>query len=81
MTKRKYGDRDACRLCGQDIEWHGKAHGWLDRGGNRQCVAYFATDGEIVQPPKTAKHVSQSEVLDDYREECKADYERTGEDE
>lgn len=56
MTKRKFGDREACRLCGVDIEWHGKAHGWIDRGGNRSCVPYEGKDGEIIRPPETVKH-------------------------
>lgn len=53
--RRRYGDREACGLCGQDIEWHGKAVGWIDRGGNRACVPYEAC-GEIVRPPEGAKH-------------------------
>jgi hypothetical protein len=36
--RRRYGQREACRICGQDIEWSGKGHGWTDRGGNRSCV-------------------------------------------
>jgi hypothetical protein len=55
MPKRKYGDREACGCCGQDIEWHGRAHGWIDRGGNRSCVARVER-GEVIQPPKGAKH-------------------------
>jgi hypothetical protein len=36
-TRRQYGDRRACDRCGSDIEWHGRAHGWRDRGGARLC--------------------------------------------
>lgn len=56
------GERAACHLCGQDIEWTGDD--WRDRGGNRQCVPYTER-GEIVQPPEGALHapaVSQLEA-------------------
>jgi len=55
MRKRKHGDHEVCGCCGQDIEWHGRAHGWIDRGGNRPCVSYFVK-GELYDPPKGAKH-------------------------
>lgn len=51
----KLGERAFCALCDQDIEWSGKHHGWTDRGGNRSCVPY-EFKGEIVIPPKNAKH-------------------------
>lgn len=35
--KRKYGDHRVCAMCGTDIEWHGREHGWSDRGGNHHC--------------------------------------------
>lgn len=54
--RRKYGDREACARCGQDIEWTGKAGGWRDRGGNRACVPYHDRSGEVVTPPPEAKH-------------------------
>jgi hypothetical protein len=39
MTERRqYGDQQACGTCGADIEWHGRAAGWLDRGGNTSCA-------------------------------------------
>lgn len=37
MSKRRYGDQRACKYCGFDIEWHGREHGWHDRGGNIWC--------------------------------------------
>ena len=57
MKRRRtyFGEQACCALCAQDIEWHGKQHKWIDRGGNRSCVPY-RKDGEIVTPPKTAKH-------------------------
>lgn len=57
----KYGEQTSCRLCGQDIEWHGRKHGWVDRGGNRGCVPY-SEHGEIITPPKNAKHKPGSTV-------------------
>jgi len=53
-----YGTRAACALCAQDIEWRGRAHGWLNRGGNRSCAPY-QEKGEIATPPKIAKHKPQ----------------------
>ncbi len=35
--RRQYGDREACQRCGSDIEWHGREHGWRDRGGDTYC--------------------------------------------
>lgn len=35
-----YGRQDACARCGQDIEWHGREHGWQDRGGSNHCGPY-----------------------------------------
>lgn len=55
MRRRKYGDRETCHRCQQEIEWSGRAHGWTDRGGNRECVPWI-TRGEVVHPPKGAKH-------------------------
>lgn len=48
-TKRQYGEHRACTRCGQDIEWHGRAHGWTDRGAGRECLP-FIVKGEIVRP-------------------------------
>lgn len=53
--RRKYGERATCRKCHQEIEWHGRAGGWRDRGNNRGCVAKIVR-GEIVQPKKGQKH-------------------------
>ena len=47
--KTKYGEQTSCRYCGQDIEFHGKKIGWIDRGANRGCCAYIK-NGEIVRP-------------------------------
>ena len=50
-TKTKFGEHAACKYCGQDIEFHGRPHGWIDRGGNRDCVPFFdRKSGEIVKP-------------------------------
>jgi hypothetical protein len=35
--KRRYGDQSACGTCEADIEWHGKAAGWMDRGSGTRC--------------------------------------------
>lgn len=32
-----YGERAACKHCGDDIEYHGREYGWSDRGGNYSC--------------------------------------------
>lgn len=37
MTRNRYGDRAACKHCGQDIEFHGPRQ-WLDRGSDRMCA-------------------------------------------
>ncbi len=37
MSRASYGQQKACKLCGFDIEFHGKATGWIDRGSNRFC--------------------------------------------
>jgi hypothetical protein len=36
MTRNKFGERAACKYCGQDIEFV-KHRDWRDRGGNREC--------------------------------------------
>ena len=55
MTRAKLGDRQACATCGLDIEYHGKAHGWIDRGGNTRCDqgggAKWDGDGVPVEMP------------------------------
>ena len=55
MPRLKYGEIAACKTCGQDIQWLGRAHDWRDRGGNRECVPYIEK-GEVTHPPKGAKH-------------------------
>lgn len=47
--RRKIGNRECCQRCGQDIEWHGRAHGWLDRGAGEECLP-FIHKGEVVRP-------------------------------
>lgn len=55
MSRRQYGDRDACRYCGQDIEWHGREVGWIDRGSGRGCCPYEDRKRCVMVYPKT-KH-------------------------
>lgn len=52
--KHAYGNMSVCVTCGQDIQFFGKRT-WLDRGGNRSCVAYVEK-GEIKHPKANAKH-------------------------
>jgi len=47
--RRKIGDQTACKYCGHDIEWHGRAVGWIDRGSGRGCLP-FEKRGEIMKP-------------------------------
>lgn len=47
--RRKFGDRAACQRCGHDIEWHGRAAGWIDRGAGRSCLP-FLRRGEVIRP-------------------------------
>lgn len=60
MSGRQYGDREACGRCGFDIEWHGRAHGWRDRGGWDQCAesgaAQWDEDGVPIPFPPGRKH-------------------------
>ena len=60
--KRKYGEQAACKYCGQDIEFHGRATGWIDRGANRQCCAYEKR-GEIVKPKTKHAPVGSTDWL------------------
>lgn len=53
--RRRYGQQEACRICGQDIEWSGAKKGWTDRGSSRACGVYEERPGgEFVYP--TSKH-------------------------
>lgn len=54
MTPRTtYGMRAACKHCEHDIEFHGRAAGWIDRGAGRQCLPYFDRKrNEIVTPKR-----------------------------
>lgn len=51
----QYGRQDACTRCGHDIEWHGREHGWIDRGGGRECLP-FEHSGHIIIPREGLKH-------------------------
>lgn len=44
--RRKFGDQRACVKCGQDIEWHGRKAGWLDRGSGVDCLLWLANPGK-----------------------------------
>ena len=49
--KSTYGERAACRYCNQDIEFHGRKFGWIDRGSDRTCRPYIdRAKGEVVKP-------------------------------
>lgn len=56
----RYGDQTACRFCDGDIEYHGKEHGWLDRGGSQTCAnsghAKWDENGVPVPFPDGQKH-------------------------
>lgn len=48
--RHRLGDRAVCKLCGQDIEFHGSRQ-WRDRGNGRECLPYVDHKlGEIVRP-------------------------------
>jgi hypothetical protein len=38
MTRAKLGEIAGCHGCPLDIQFQGKQHGWVDRGGNRFCA-------------------------------------------
>lgn len=49
--RTRFGEQTACRYCGHDIEFHGREHGWIDRGSGRNCLPYTdRATGEIVTP-------------------------------
>ena len=50
---KSYGMHAACKYCQQDIEFHGRATGWIDRGGNRSCVPYTDPKTREIVRPKT----------------------------
>lgn len=58
MATLKYGSHSGCTRCGQDIEWWGKAKGWVDRGGNRECPPYLDINRVLVVP-KGLKHTTK----------------------
>lgn len=53
MSRSRIGEQTACRFCGHDIEFHGREHGWVDRGNGRSCLP-FTQRGETITP--TTKH-------------------------
>jgi hypothetical protein len=56
MTRATYGQQQACKTCGQDIEFHGKAHGWIDRGSDRFCQFVPDEVAGWVKPPRKILH-------------------------
>lgn len=54
-SKSKIGQRSVCRYCGQDIEFHGRNPGWIDRGANRGCSPFIDNKAGVIVRPKT-KH-------------------------
>jgi hypothetical protein len=50
-----YGRQTVCETCGSDVEYHGREHGWIDRGGNSYCdtsgAARWDQDGVPVPYP------------------------------
>ena len=61
MTRLKYGAQGLCTRCRQDIEFHGRKAGWIDRGGNRQCTAIEVKPWEFVKPPRGTKHTIRNQ--------------------
>jgi hypothetical protein len=51
----KFGRQDACSRCGHDIEWHGRAEGWIDRGNGNECLP-FHRNGHLITPREGLKH-------------------------
>lgn len=39
--RRKFGDREICSRCKLEVEWHGRDHGWLDRGASTTCPQQY----------------------------------------
>lgn len=62
--KRYIGDREICVICGQEIEWHGRAHGWIDRGKGRDCLPYHK--GWELKFPKGKHRAPRQLSLDAY---------------
>lgn len=54
--RRQYGDQRSCGTCQADIEWHGRAAGWLDRGSGTRCdtggQSWTDQDGTTRKYPK-----------------------------
>lgn len=58
--KRYFGQQTVCTKCGHDIEWHGTAIGWLDRGAGLQCLPTGRTDQDgVALPTPTGKHTDR----------------------
>lgn len=56
MPRATYGDRSACKCCGQDIEFHGGKHGWIDRGSDRFCQLVPDQISGWKRPPRKILH-------------------------
>lgn len=60
MPRTQYGDRRACKHCGQDIEFHGAKVGWIDRGADRMCALLPDPDphdrGAWIKPKRRTLH-------------------------
>ena len=50
-----YGERACCRLCGQDIEYHGRGV-WLDRGSDRLCQLVPDEVAGWIRPKRKVRH-------------------------
>ncbi len=49
----RIGARAICRHCGAEIEYHGKAHGWIDHGSGRKCGPYEDRQLNRIVKPRT----------------------------
>ena len=56
MTRATYGQRQVCRICGQDIEFHGGKHGWIDRGSDRFCQLVSDPIAGWIKPSRKTLH-------------------------
>lgn len=51
-----YGERACCKICGQDIEYHGRG-AWLDRGGARLCQLVHDEVAGWIRPKRKTRHM------------------------
>lgn len=56
MQRTTYGDRATCKLCGQDIEFHGGKVGWIDRGAGRACALLPDDVAGWIKPKRKTLH-------------------------